>query len=315
MKHAALIAVALVAVALVIYVVSGRPSLDEAAEEVDSGGRTESTVGRTVTQPPHAHRGAMASSQQLSAIYGATDLASQEILYLSTQGALKLDAALLYRYGLELCSYLSGTKSRTFTDHVISMGNASPQDVASARMLDTYRSGYCSSGTSISEPLTHDYIEKALAEASAAGDLDADALLKAMEQLSQDNGHDTASRAAVENRLVDTLRRTTSPAMFMLTASLLLDPAFGNWAPDGFEGHSANEDELALAKQFGVQIAMCSEFNICGHRSVYTLRACMPTQCDPQRGMDGYLQRRLSRDQYYLASKYADALRIMRRNR
>lgn len=314
MKRIVLATAALLLATLAIYLGSKRLMLGEVVEKPVSTVRPDIAGHPSVGAPPLAGPRDGVSVYTAPTIYYAPDLATQETMGLLVQGPLKLDALFTQTYGLELCNYLYGSKNKTFVAQSASRDSPSQQDITSAKMLDAFRKIYCSTGTDIAtRRLPYDFRETTLAEAAALGDRDAANLLGIVGQLSQEESLSASDVKQLESRLTKMLRRTTSPALFEEINQTLLDPAFVNWTPEGFDGRSMNEEDLGAAKLYGPMIAMCGEFGVCGPRSIYTLRACLPTNCVPHKGIDGYLKRILSQNQYDIASQYASALRVLRK--
>lgn len=313
MKRTAFAVAVLLLVASAIYLNFEHPILDNVAQEPVTTARSEIAANISVAAPSNVHNTSRASRGALSVIYNAPDLDTQESMHLTTVGPLKLDAALLYRHGFNLCNYLNDSKHPTFAAQATSRGGrTSPQDLASAKMVDAFRTSYCSKGTDAAErERSYDYIEMALARAAASGDRDAADLLDVL--TTQEEDLNASDLSVLEGRLTDILRRTDSPALFLETAKTLHDSAFGTWMPAGYGGPRYNEEELGQIRLYGSAIAMCREFDVCRPGSIYTIIACMPTDCHPQGEVDGRLKRILTDDQYYWATQYADALRAMRR--
>ena len=253
------------------------------------------------------------ASRLPGSIYGAKDFRAQESELRHAAAPFGFDAGLLHLFGIEFCSYIHDRQYGSFMDLVERGYSAQlPQALASAKMLDERRARYCDASfkTADDQSATSD---QALSQAAAAGDIEADALLRMKGRIFQSEDEIGEQESGlIQQRASDIAAHTASPGLFLEASMLLADPAFHEWMPEGFNSRGVNVDDLPAIKNFGALMAMCDEFGVCSNQSIFTLRYCMPTQCDPRRGMEGYLRQRMNEEQYAHAERYASALRAMR---
>jgi hypothetical protein len=214
-----------------------------------------------------------------------------ELIQKANLPSATIDASLAAAYANDICQQYSHPNPVE-----PQLGARPPAEEVSERFVRGFSEQFCLGYSGASEPV--DPMDILLTRAKA----DQEALLvsRALEVVAGGSSDDLDS---LRESLRQTAVETESPYIFMTANEILASPPFreDRAAPNTI----LSDESLVTAQQFAALLATCSKFSVCGPRSLLTVRACMPFQCEPTGSVRGYVQRRLNVDEFYEAERMA----------
>lgn len=253
------------------------------------------------------------ASVALNRIYGANTIAAQQSIASGAVGDARFDAELLVHHADRMCNYLAETSAGDFA--TAARGSARyPQDdaaLASYRLVDLFRKSYCNSGTDSRAVRNPDATPLSLLAAEEQGSEHAKKVLEVWAAIEAETASQNAAK--LKESLVEVLRNADSPGLISEAMMLMTTPEFGGFMPAGFDAGGLDENQELRVAQFGSMLASCGAFDLCGSRTAYSLRACMPHSCRGNGSLDDYVRGALSPTEYQAARRYAEALLAFRR--
>lgn len=175
---------------------------------------------------------------------------------------------------------------------------------ASEGFLLAFGRSFCRDFVPGAMPLARDRLQELVAVNSD----EAMAVIEARELLDSNQSDKLAGSAS---KLAEIMRTTRSPYVFM-TAGHVLQEAQSR-ASDSVSSNplqqpldSASVDQ---ARQFGVLLATCRRFSICGPQSMLSIRTCVPNRCEAGGTVQSYVTRQLSPEALEEAQRYSSTLK------
>lgn len=222
-----------------------------------------------------------------------------------------VDAVVASHYAYRVCNYLYG-KGQGFTSQLNLMSQGNMHGLRqSASYLDTYRKTFCTAGVDTSQSKLYADEQNDLLEAAHRSH-DKNYLQLIDIQTELVSGEAVAPEQL--NSLVNIISATDSPATFIEAGNLLASYGGNEWGMgrDYIHG-TAQEENLALARQGAVALAYCHIYNICAANSIVSVSACIPNNCSQGAGFTHIVQSNMTPEQFRVASLIAQDIVNLRK--
>lgn len=248
-----------------------------------------------------------ADLQNVAALYAVTSFTDLTNLGNQRNGDLRFDSILLTSRASRMCGYLAGSSNPTFVRaaNVSAVLPKDPRSMVSYQVVDKFRANFCKGFAFQPDAGNPDETAEALLAAADSGGDNARAVLNTFARLEDPSAQVDAAKEAAA--LLAVVASTESPALLAQSVEMLSDPRIDAVVP-GFDLRGIDVNSRPLVTGFGGQLAMCREFGLCDTPNVYSIRACMPTQCTGNGSLNNYVRAALTPTQFDQATRYADAI-------
>ena len=210
-----------------------------------------------------------------------------------------LDALVALQFANSVCAL----DERALTLPLDSLAPASPDNSrvkASLSFVKNFQETFCQTYAG-HETLQYSEYSERLAGSGDEGRLLSNAL-------SFSGSPDSEAAQNVQQDLIKQLSVTTSPYFYLTGHDLLLEDPLVDYSAIQNRPVGMHVESLLMARRYGVMLASCEKYDICANNSLFAISTCMPYECMPSGGVEGYVRARLTDSEYDEARRYAREL-------